>query len=64
MPFIELIDLLFALKLFVLKLKLLNEFFFEIFEFPKIILLFPIFELVEFDARLLFKVVLVKVPYK
>jgi hypothetical protein len=63
-PFIELIDLLFALKLFVLKLKLLNEFFLEILEFPKIILLFPIFELVELDARLLFKVVLVKVPYK
>jgi hypothetical protein len=60
--FIELIDLLFALKLLVLKLKLLNEFFFDIFEVPKIILLFPILEFVELVAKLLFKVVLVNVP--
>ena len=59
----ELIERLFALKLLVLKLKLLNEFFLEIFELPKIILLLPILELVEFVAKLFVNVVLVKVPY-
>ena len=46
--FIELIDLLFALKLFVLKLKLLKEFFLEIFDVANIILLLPILEFIEF----------------
>ena len=53
-------------RFFELKLKFPNEFFFfePMFELPKIMLLFPTFEFVEFDAKLLFTVIFVAEPYK